>query len=84
MKPVANQAEGVQPFLAIVAAEVGFDLGGGPVETCKRGEVEAVLGSVRLALGLVPVPHLYAYFKSGCKGECGVGRVKRGLRSVVH
>ena len=53
-----------------------------PVEPLNLGEVYAVLGTVRPPLVLVPVPHLYAYIKSGSSpvGQGRDDRVKRGLR----
>lgn len=80
MQPRADAARGDDPRFAIVRAGVGFVRGGRPVEALDFGKVDAVLGQVGLALGLVPVPNLYAYIKFAGKGECGVGKVKRGLR----
>lgn len=80
MQPILDVTDSDEPILAIVAPVVRLDLRCCPVELLKRGEVDAVLAQVRLAFGLVPVPHLYAYIKLPGKGECGVGRVKVGLR----
>lgn len=80
MDHLTDLAERDPPIFAIVAAEVGFDQCRLPIEPVQRGEVDAVLAQIVLAFGLVPVPHLYAYIKLPGKGECGVGRVKVGLR----
>lgn len=75
-----QQAGCAESFFAIVVAAVRFDPDGEPVEPYRFCEVDTVLTQVRLAFGFVPVPHLYAYIKLPGKGECGVGRVKVGLR----
>lgn len=80
MQPILDVTDSDEPIFAIVAPVVRLDLRCRPIELRKRGEIDAVLFSVRLSFGLVPVPHLYAYIKLPGKGECGMGRVKVGLR----
>ena len=82
MQPTADDSNGVHTFLAIVAAQVGFDLCRGPVETVKRGEVYAVLGAIGLAFRLVPVPHLYAYIKCQARGSVGWEGLRGRVRSL--
>ncbi len=80
VEPVADVARCDDPRLSVIGSCVCLMGCGGPVKAVQRGEVDAVLVQVVLAFGLVPVPHLYAYIKLPGKGECGVGRVKVGLR----
>jgi len=80
VEPVTDIARRDDARLSVIGSGVCLMGCGGPVESVQRGEVYAVLSQVVLAFGLVPVPHLYAYIKFPGKGECGVGRVKVGLR----
>lgn len=76
MQTHADIGDGSIAILAIVVAQVGFDICRRPVKPIDGGEVHAMLGKVRLPFAFVPVPHLYTYFKCADKGECGVGMVK--------
>ena len=80
VNPVADQTGRNEAAFPIVAPRILSRDRCGPIEPVNLRKVDAMPGPVRLTLRLVPVPHLYAYIKSGSSpwGRVGVAGLTGG------